>query len=230
MTTNLEDLRCIHRHTFEEHPACFTNGLFSKESKKIIKELDVPWYTLPGMRIGYIDIETNGNGFNAEFCDLMSWAIKEKDGESIYDVITPNELRRDGGEKRILSSLLKEMKKYKILVGYYSGDYHFDIPLIRTKSIHYRMEFPSYGEQYHFDLYTTVKAKLKLRNNRLATACEYFGIVGKTPLEADVWRKARYGDKESLGYVVEHNIGDVEITEQLHNLIEPYARWTKKSL
>lgn len=229
MIESIQDLRCVHRHTFEEHPSCFVNGLFSKESKKLIKELDMPWYQLPGMRIGYIDIEVTG-GLNAEFSDMICWAIKEKDGDTTYDIITPAEITRFGGEKRIISTLIKEMRKYQVLVGYYSGDYHFDIPLIRTKCIHYGFEFPSYGEQYHFDLYATVKAKLKLRNNRLATVCEYFGIEGKTPLDIETWKRVRYGEKKALDYVLEHNLGDVEITEQLHNKIEPFAKWSKKSI
>lgn len=228
MIKTIEELKCVHRHSISEHPSCFMRGLLSRESIKFLKSNDIVWYNVPGMKIGYIDIETTT--LNANFGSLLSWAIKEKDGEVAWDVVSSKEAVKFEGEKRILKSLLREMRKYTILVGYYSGNYHFDMPFIRTKAIHYGYDFPGYGEQYHFDLYTTVKSKMKLTNNKLATVCEYFGIVGKTPLNFNTWRMATYGDKKALAEVVEHNIGDVEITNVLHDKLEPFARWNRTSI
>ena len=120
------------------------------------------------------------------------------------------------------------MSKYKILVSYYGTG--FDLKYIRSKALHYGLPFPEYGEIFHFDLYYTVKSKLCLSRNSLDAACDYLGIEGKTPIKREFWREAKYGDVESLDEVVKHNIGDVEILEQLHNKLTPSAKWTKKSI
>lgn len=226
--TNIDELRCIHRHAIKEHPMCFLNGKLSWQTKAQLRKLDIPWYNLPGLKIGYIDIEVSN--LNPEFGFMISWAIKEKDSDVYYDVASKKEIQTVDGEVRILKSLLREMGKYTILVGYYSGDRHFDIPYIRTKALHYGLDFFDYDEQFHFDLYPIAKAKLKLRSYRLANVTDYLGIPGKTPLEPSVWRAAMFGDPKAVNYVLEHNIADVDITEQLHNKLEPYAKWSKKSI
>ena len=87
------ELRCIHRHTLEEHPACFVKGHIKydfKDDKEWEKLTGIPWYNFPGYRVGYFDIETDN--LNADFGSVLTWCIKEKGGTNTYDVIKKEEL------------------------------------------------------------------------------------------------------------------------------------------
>lgn len=227
---NNKKLRCIHRHTIKEHPACFRKGLIKDDAltdKKWSKETGLPWYTYPEYKIGYLDIETDG--LKADFGTILSWAIKEKYGDVYWDVITKRELFKEKDvDKRLIISLLDTLKDYQIICTYYGTV--FDIPWIRTKALHYGLHFPEYGELYHFDLYYLVRSKLNLSRRSLESVCDYLGIEGKTPIEKETWRLAKYGNKDALKLVVDHNIGDVNILEQLHNKLEPFRKWTRSSI
>jgi len=223
-----KELRCIHRHTISEHPKCFVKGLLKEEvnEKEWIKATGLPWYNFPGYKIGYFDIETTG--FDADFSAVLSWAIKEKGGETKTFVITKEDLFNGLEDKRVVEAFVNELNSYGIIIGYYSTN--FDLPFMRSKALHYGLEFPSYGDLFHWDLFYTVKSKLKLSRNSLDAACDFLNISGKTPLRREVWRKARYGDPKALKEVVAHNIGDVEILEILHDKLEFSRKWIKKSI
>lgn len=219
-----KELRCVHRHTIDEHPACFAQAeIVDKRPAGTVKE---PWFKEPGMRIGYLDIESDG--LKADFSTMLTWCIKEKGGSTVANVITRKELFKGETDKRLVSTIVEEMRKYKIIVTYYGTG--FDIPYIRAKALHYGLTFPSFAELYHFDLYYTVKSKLCISRKSLDNACDYLGIGGKTPIDKDYWRKAKYGDKESLEYVLEHNLGDVIILEQLHDKLADFSKWTRRSI
>jgi len=224
-----EVLRCVHRHTIEEHPACFAKGLIKydfKDDREFEKLTGFPWYQYPEYRIGYLDIETDS--LKADFGTTLSWAIKEKGGEVVTDVIRQEELFNGVYDQRIIKSCIEEMCKYKIIVTYFGS--RFDIPWIRTKALHYGIEFPGYGELYHFDLFYTVRSKLNLSRKSLANATDYLGIPGKTDIDKASWRKAKYGDKVALEEVVRHNIPDVVILEQLHDKLDFTRKWIRTSI
>lgn len=243
MVTKIKELRCVHRHSIETHPACFAQGKIKhefKDDREFERVLGIPWYQYPGYRIGYLDIEVAG-GFNADWGTMLTWCLKEKGGSIAYDAITRREMLNGTTDKRITQSVVDEMKKYKIIVGYYSTG--FDIPYVRTKAVGWRIDFPGFyfrekynenyildSDIYHWDIYYTVRNKFKLSRNSLDNACDYFGIEGKTPIKKDVWRKAQFGDKKSLDIVLTHNKGDVEILEELHDLVSPFRRWTRKGI
>jgi uncharacterized protein YprB with RNaseH-like and TPR domain len=234
--------KCIHRHYYPEHKSCFAKGLIipaggSKPAKEEdTKEIE-HWYE--SLKIGYLDIETD-NLF-ADFGTMLTWCIKEKEGKIYSDVVKKDDLFNGVSDEKIVKSILKKMKDFHIIVGYYSTG--FDIPYIRAKALHYGLEFPGFvsyaddkgrvkveSEVYHWDLYYTVKSKLRLSRKSLDNACDYLGIVGKTPIDKDVWRKAKYGDPVALSTVLEHNKGDVIILEELHNKLTNFRKWIKKGI
>lgn len=225
----LENLRCIHRHTIDEHPSCFSKGLIKYEftnDREWERITGMPWYQFPDYKIGYFDIETDN--LYADFGTVLSWCIKLKDGETKHSVITKNELFSDSIDKRLVKEFVDEISKYKIVLGYNSTN--FDFPFMRAKALHYGLDFPAYGEIYHWDLYYTVKSKLRLSRKTLESACDYLNIKGKTPINRDVWRKAKYGDKKALDIVLEHNKGDVVILEDLHNKLDFTRKWIRRSI
>lgn len=215
-------LRCKHRHTIDEHPACFAQA--EVVDRRPVK---TPWFEESGMRMGYLDIESDG--LKADFSTMLSWAIKPKgQNKVVTDVITKKDIFDGDIDKRLIESILDEMSKYKIIVTYYGTG--FDIPYIRAKALHYGLRFPSFSELYHFDLYYTVKSKLCISRKSLDNACDYLGIEGKTPLDKDTWRAAKYGNKKALEEVLVHNVADVVILEELHDKLADFAKWTRRSI
>jgi uncharacterized protein YprB with RNaseH-like and TPR domain len=232
MSKKSNELRCVHRHTLSEHPKCFAKGLVKnkeeyKNEKDFTKKTGQPWYTFSGYRIGYFDIETAGS-FDADWGTVLSWCIKDKGGKIHSSVINKEELFSGVMDKRVVEEFVERLKDYSIIVGYYSTG--FDLPYMRTKALRYGLDFPGYGDLYHWDLYYTVSNKLKLSRNSLDSVCDYLGIPGKTHLDKDVWRAAAYGDPKALKIVLEHNKGDVVITEQLHDKIDFTRKWLKRSI
>lgn len=228
---NLKNLRCVHRHSIETHPACFAQGRLlnyeietDREWEKITKQ---PWYTFPEYRIGYFDMEADG--LKTDFATMLTWCIKEKGGKITSGVIKKEELfTAVDVDKRLTSDLAKELAKYKIIVTYFGTRY--DLPFVRTKGMRYNLDLLNYGATYHFDLFYTVKSKLNLARKSLDSVCDYLGIEGKTQIDKEAWRRAKYGDKKGLAEVLRHNEGDVVITELLHERLMPFRKWIRSSV
>jgi DNA polymerase elongation subunit (family B) len=232
INTAKEKIACIHRHHIdEEHVSCFMEGnvIDNRENKLI------PWYQEEGLKVGILDIEVSN--LDADWnSQMLTWCIKDKDGPTYSDYITKEELFNGTMDKRLIQSLLDRLANYKIIIGYYSNG--FDIPYIRTKCLHYDLEFPGYelvekrngGTKYvpkliSWDLYPVVKYKLKLSRRSLDSATSYLNIPGKTPIGKEAWAKGAYGDPESIQLILSHNIADCEITDQLHTKLTNFNRW-----
>lgn len=223
----LKRLYCSHRHNIQDHPYCFASGNVNPEQvKELEEETKKPWYQLDGLRIGYLDIESDG--LKADFGTMLSWCIKEKGGDVLHDYVEKTELFEGERDQRIVESLIETLNTFNIIVTYYGTG--FDLPFARSKALYYNLDFPPYQSMYHFDLFYPVKSKLLLSRNSLDSVCDYLGIEGKTPLKKETWRKAKYGDPEAIKEVLEHNIGDVVILEELHDRIAPFQKWCKKSI
>jgi uncharacterized protein YprB with RNaseH-like and TPR domain len=227
------EIPCTHRHYWPDHKSCFAQGRIKGiekidylDEKSFIKATGLPWYVYEKNKIGFLDIESDG--LKADFSTMLTWCIKEKDGVIYHDEITKEELFEGKSDERIVKSCIETMKKFRIICGYYSTN--FDIPWLRAKALHFNVPFPSYGDLYHFDLYYLVKSKLCISRKSLDSACDYLGIKGKTPIDKDVWRKAKYGDPKSIKLVLAHNMGDVKITEALYKRLIDSSKWTRRSI
>ena len=226
----VKDVRCIHRHTFEEHPKCFAEGnvrvdiTTDREWERVTR---TPWYMYPEHNFCYFDIEADG--LKPDWATMLSWAIKPKGGDTAFGVITKKDIGREiAVDKKLVQACVDELRNHKIWVTYYGTGY--DLPFIRAKCVHYDIEFPEYGTYYHHDLYYTIRNKFHLSRNSLDNATQYFGIAGKTPIDKEDWRAAKYGNKKALAQVVEHNVADVDILEALHDKIMPFRKWIRTSI
>jgi uncharacterized protein YprB with RNaseH-like and TPR domain len=210
----MSELRCIHRHTITEHPNCFRKGLVKYD-----------WWA--DKKIAYLDIETSD--LQADFGMVLSWCLKFKNDKKIYSaVITKKDIYNKIYDKKVVKDLLDLLKEVDIVVTYYGTE--FDIPYLRTRAEKWRLEFPKYGDIYHWDLYYKVRNLFKTHRKSLAVITRFLGISGKTPIESETWFDAQYGDEDSLKEVLIHNEFDVIILEKLHERIEDYTKWQKKSL
>lgn len=208
--------RCKHDHRYLEHQQCYFNDV--AEGKCPIKE-----------KVGFFDIETSG--LNADFAFIFSYALRADDGKLYGRVLRPDEIRKGTFDKKLVAEMCADLNKFDRVVVHYGGDRRFDCPFSRTRAIKHGQNFPLYKEVMVSDTWLMAKNKLKLRSNRLAVICEFFGIVAKEhPLTPDVWQKASAGDKMSLAYIWTHNQEDVDSMKQVYYLLEQYCLKSKSSI
>jgi uncharacterized protein YprB with RNaseH-like and TPR domain len=200
--------RCKHRHSMWHHPNCFPDSPMTHE------------------KIGFLDIETTD--LKADFGYMLTWCIGGE-GEITYGQIKPSEIKKGTFDKRIVAELTKCMCKYDRLITHYGTK--FDLPFIRSRAIKHGVEFPAFGEINHTDTWFMSKKLLKLRNNRLETICNHFGIASKGHrLIPDIWQRALAGDQKSLDFVLTHNAEDVESLEKVYILLKKYYRELARSI
>jgi DNA polymerase elongation subunit (family B) len=201
---------CKHRMPYVQHPKCFEKEIGNDP------------------RIGIFDIET-ALGFNADTGFMLCYQLKEYHVNKFYTgVITKEDIDSFKFDKNVCKQLIKDMKHFDILIGYYTTK--FDFPYSRTRCLKHGLAYPSYGYIKNVDVYYIVKFKLKLDHNTLDSACRLFGIKGKNHIDFAIWQKAMYGHKESLTYVVDHCKKDVAILEKLYDKVIDYSRKNNRSI
>lgn len=210
----MSELRCIHRHTIKTHPNCFRKGLIKYD-----------WWA--DKKIAYLDIETSD--LKADFGIVLTWCLKFKKDKNIYSgVITKKDIENRIFDKRIVKELLDILEEVDVVVTYYGTN--FDIPFLRTRAEKFRLNFPIFGSIFHWDLYFKVKRLFQTHRKSLRVITHFLGIDGKTEIDPDIWFIAQYGDEKALREVLDHNEHDVIILEKLHERIEDYTKWDKRSL
>ena len=208
--------RCdTHHRRFTEHPQCFLD-----EYKGRLEEQE---------KIGFVDIETTN--LNADFGYILCYSLKELDGELVHKSITPREIRSYRFDKNVVREFLNVIKPYDRLVGYYSKDYRFDMPYLRTRALKWDLNFPEYKDYLFTDAYDLVKAKMRLHRSRMETACDFLGIPSKGHrLNPEVWQRCQAGSKQALDYVQMHCDEDVLSLEALFKRLHIFSRVGKASI
>jgi uncharacterized protein YprB with RNaseH-like and TPR domain len=207
--------RCnAHSHSYLSHFSCYKKEVLDYKEE----------------RIGILDIEATG--LDADFGFILSYAIKDAStGEVLGRVLSPEEVSDGRYDSRLCADLVRDMRKFDRIVGYYIKDRRFDIPFIRSRCLCNGVDFPKYGELKISDCYDIVKNKMKLGRSSLASACAFLGIAAKThPLTGKKWMDARTGKKEGLDWVFKHNIEDVDSTIKLWSMIKDFVRKQKVSI
>jgi uncharacterized protein YprB with RNaseH-like and TPR domain len=201
--------RCRHYHKYIEHPSCFRNEIGIDPN------------------VGYFDLEADD--LEADFGMMLSYAIKVRDKPKIYSgTISRKNILDWSFDKELVEQCMHDLMKFDVIFTYYGT--RFDWRFIRTRALYWKLNFPKFGTLNHKDLYYLVRSKLKLHSNRLESACSLMGIEGKTKLKPKIWNLAKYGDEESLKYVLKHNKHDVIILERLHKRVEGYDKGIFKSI
>lgn len=182
----------------------------------------------PPERIGFLDIECSN--LNADFGIILTWCIKDATtGEILEDALTAADVRAGREDKRIVASLIEAMKRFDLLVGFYSSK--FDIPYIRARALILGVEFPAYGTIHHLDLYFNVRRNFKLSSRRLENCTRHLlGKTNKTRIDAKYWRNAARGDRASLKYILVHNQKDVLDTERLYKAVRKFQKTARTSI
>jgi len=205
-----------HSHDFISHYDCYLRE----------KPDDSPFVE----RVGIFDLETSG--LKADFAYIFSYAILDDADDKVYGrVLTPREIRSSIFDKNLVAEMCRDLKKFNRIVVHYGGDRRFDGPFARTRAIKHGCDFPLYKDIMVTDTWLMSKNKLKLRSNRMAVICEFFGIEAKThPLTPDIWQTASAGNADSLAFIWTHNFEDVVSTKKVYHLLEKYSAKSKTSL
>jgi len=202
--------KCKHGHTYLEHYSCYM-----KENPN-------------NGRIGFFDIEVTDLKANNGL--LLCYCIKDMDSDKIYEGAAKFKKGvYDNIDRAVVKKCVKDLKRFDRIVTYFGTG--FDIPYIRSKAVHYDIDFPIHGELCHTDLYYIIRNKFKLSRSSLAVATEYLlGSTNKTRLDFQLWKKAGLGCKESMNYILEHCRMDVVDTQRLYEKVIGYKRETKLSI
>lgn len=203
---------CRHAHSYLSHPACYV--------------LDNP----DQQKTGFIDIESSQ--LRADWGIVLSTCILDLNSDKVFSrTITKKEVFSDTIDKNLLKDVVKEMRSYDRLIGYYASNMRFDIPFLRTRCVFHDLDFPEFGEIIMEDLYPVIKYKFKLSSNKLANACEaLLGETNKTHWLWRYWLKAIQGDPVALKYIEDHCVLDVQELKKLYNKIYKFSRTASTSL
>lgn len=212
----MNDHMCKHGHTYLEHPQCFVDE----------DPADAPTYE----RVGFLDIETGG--LNGNWDIVISWAIKEMDGDITGRVLDKKEiLNWKVLDRNIVDELCEEIVNYDRVIVYYGKDRRHDIPFLRTRALRWDLEFPTYKELFITDVYDIAKNKLRLHRNRLENVANFMHIPAKGHrLDEEIWQRAKVGDPKALNYVWEHNKEDVVTLEEVWKKLNPFVRQSQLSI
>ncbi len=182
-------------------------------------------------RVGFLDIEASN--LKADFGIMLSYAIKVQGDEKIFsNVISPSDIKKAKAgdeDKKLVRQLIEDMGQFDRLVTYYGTG--FDIPFIRTRAVSMGLPMPQYGTIKHTDLYYMVRNRFNMSSKRLENAVRVLvGAPNKTRVDARHWRGGVRGDKESLQYILDHNLYDVIDLERLYDKVVQFSRKTDNSL
>lgn len=207
--------RCKHGHTGLEHYDCYV-------------ATGAPLMT---QRIGFLDIETSN--LEANFGIMLTYTIKDQATGNYYcDTLTKADVRNYDNDKtdcRLVENFVSDLLKFDRIVTFYGKG--FDIPFARTRALIDGVDFPFFGSIKHDDVYFWAKFKLRLNRNGLETVSRtLIGKTDKTHLEYKYWAGAARGDKESLDYILAHNMADVDDTQRVYNVLKDYARRQDSSI
>lgn len=210
----LDENRCRHNHPYINHYNCY------------LKDYPNTKFT---EKIGFLDIEATN--LKANYGVVICWCIKPAKAGIIEGCVTSGEMRTGERDKKILTKLMTTLRKFDRIITHYGSDCKFDLPFLRSRAVHYNLDFPKYKQIWQTDTYTIAKRKLCLSSNRLGTIADFLGIkVKKTPITTEHWLNALSGRKESLDYILDHCRRDVLILEQVYNKVSPYSPTSKTSI
>ncbi len=209
----LAENKCRHGHTYLEHYACYLQ--------------EQPEMSPMHEKVGIFDIETTG--LKANWSHMLCWCVKKAGKDIIHEDIITSKEARDKNDYRLIKSAVAEIEKYDRVVTWYGT--RFDLPYVRSRAIFYDIEFPTYQELYHTDLYYLARAKLALHSNRLQSVCQFFNIKAKNhPMTPQLWIRSGAGEKVALQEVLTHCREDVSSTDVCYDLLLRYSPATKRSI
>ena len=178
-----------------------------QEKKHEQNKLDNQWIL---DNCNFVFFDTESGNLNAPFSRIIGACVLDRDTHMVDQYVASKT------DKRLVRQLRDRLEEADYVVTYY-GTGH-DIPYLNTRLL-LAGERPLRAIR-HIDLYYTARYNLKLHSNRLAAVCDtLFGGSKKTKLIPAVWERAMQGNRESIKYVMEHCVADVEELERVFDAL-----------
>lgn len=176
------------------------------------------------VRVAVFDIETTG--LNASFGRVLTAAIQFYGPDELVTFRADEYkdwnkgLRSD--DREIVSDILASLEKADIVIAH--NGVGFDMAFLRTRAIMHKL--PVVHPRKIVDPVLLARRTFRFHSNRLDAIAQMLGCdFQKTPLAPKYWIKAMGdGDKESLDYIMEHNIADVFVLEEVARTVMPYIK------
>lgn len=176
-----------------------------------------------GFDIGYFDLEASA--LNGSFGRLFSGACAHviEGDEWVARIDDPKYRNRKypSDDSKLALSVRDHLLEHDIIVswngkrGYNSkGRSGFDIPMLNARLIQPESRQRVIGRYApkHIDLLKEIRKYIELHSFRLAAVEEFLELAeSKNQILPRLWNKALDGDKDSLDYIVEHNLKDVRV-------------------
>lgn len=192
------------------------------KSKVLIYDIETTYLTFNLWRGGkqYVSYRNLANT-NSE-TRIITIAYKYL-GEKDVTVLTwDNDTKSD---KDLVTEFLSIYNSADAVIGVNNNS--FDNKIVKTRAAKYRLPINNYVRS--IDVQKIARRNFKLESYSMKYMCEYFGLTLKLGHEGfDMWRKiqettGKESDK-ALYDMALYNIGDIEATEDLYNLIIQYSK------
>lgn len=165
------------------------------------------------MRVAYWDLETWD--LSAEFGPIICASVLDYGAEEMrsfrMDTYLKKGLAEDMTDDHALVVDVRDyLETFHITCGYFSKG--FDLAHLRTRLVLHG-ERP-FHKRFHFDPIWGFKGwrGLKPRSSKMKHVANFLNLEQKPDVDAEVWMKAKGGNKKALDEVVERCEADVRIT------------------
>lgn len=180
----------------------------------------------------YWDIETTDLDPNMAYLLTICVEIRNiKTGKikSYHRVIKKSEIDKSFAKREVkfdyylLKWFLELIKKEQpnLMIGHFNT--YFDNPFVRTRAFKLGLNklLPDYKTIRNGDTWFMSRSTLKMKRYSLQSVNQTLMFRDqKTHLDHKVWQLARFGDRKSLKYILDHNIKDVVMTRNVHKKLE----------
>jgi uncharacterized protein YprB with RNaseH-like and TPR domain len=167
------------------------------------------------------DLETTN--LSADFGVVLCGVLKPSDSAPIVfrgDKLNPNWDKGRSDDSAVVAAIVEELSTYDIWVAH--NGQRFDVPFLRTRMLAHGME-PLPAKKL-IDPVLLARNKLRMSFNSLAQVANHLGCNVKTDVEPKEWLKAALdGDRQAMGYIVEHCVQDVLVLENVIGSLKAYS-------
>ena len=199
--------------------------MVAKSKKFFTKSANIDVFLDPDeMQTGLFDIESTG--LTGDFSCILCAVIKPfKSHEPMIFKIDLDKRDMLEAEKEMLLEFVPVLESFSGLIGYYST--RFDMPMIRTRCMFHGIPAPK--KIKHLDMYFTIRRTVNPTTRRMDRINEINRLTDeslpeKTKLGIREWTGAAFRrDEESLNYIVDHCVHDVEVLERILNKYRDYV-------
>lgn len=117
-------------------------------------------------------------------------------------------------DRDVIQDISKYLKEHDIIVSY--NGKRFDIPFLNSRQLYHGQEVFALKPAKHTDMLYQAKFKLNLHRANLDTVAKFLGCANeKTQIDGQAWVRAMAGDRQSMDYIVEHCVLDVEVLTEV---------------